>query len=77
MSDPTVKQRITIRVDNVLFQHAKSKPNVSRYIEGLIKQDLQLELTMPIVQAVRQELMGDEEFFTEVVNRVIQKSKAY
>lgn len=76
MSDLT-KRQLTIRLSEPFSSYARNKPNVSRYIEGLVKQDYVMEIKHPIVKAVKLELMADEEFFSEVVERVIRKSRNY
>lgn len=75
MSDSTNKQQLSVRISSVAYGWAKRKPNVSRYIEGLIAQDMQLQSTKPIVRAVKEELMADEEFFNEVARRMTDRGR--
>ena len=65
-----MKKPISIKLDEELWVHIKNKPNKSRYISELIKQDIQLLHTRPIVQAVSSELLQNEGFFREIQSRV-------
>lgn len=65
-----MKKPLGIRLEDSLWRHVKNKPNHSRYVEGLIKQDIQMEHTKPIVEAVKQELMQNEGFFFELSQRL-------
>lgn len=71
------KQTLSVRIDSIALKHVRSKPNYSRYIENLVIADMQSENRKPIVKAVKMELMADEEFFSELVERVIDKSRNY
>lgn len=57
---------VSIRLDDTLWGAIKDKPNVSRYIGGLVKQDVQMQFVKPIVKAVIDELLSSELFFTEL-----------
>lgn len=76
-SKPFTKQSLSIRLDPAFYQYAKSKPNASRYIANLIKQDYAMEVRTPITEVVKKALLEDEEFFNEVVERVMRKSRNY
>lgn len=76
------KRHISIRLDEIIFRYVKSKPNASRYIEGLIKQDFQMEQKEPLYQAFIARLLKDDEVlgvlakrFNEVANKpIIEKA---
>lgn len=53
----------------------KDKPNRSRYIEELIKQDIQQQNVKPITRSVASELLADESFFRELSGRVRSDSR--
>lgn len=53
-----------------MWVYIKNKANKSRYIEELVKQDLQMQQTKPIVKAVIDELLKNEYFFKELSERL-------
>lgn len=65
-----MKKPISIKLDEKLWIFIKDKPNKSRYVEELIKEDIQGQQTKPIVQAVINELLGSEVFFAEIRARI-------
>ncbi len=65
-----MKKPISIKLDEKLWVFIKNKPNKSRYIEELVKQDIQQAQVKPIVQSVIDELMRNEAFFAEMQNRL-------
>jgi len=65
-----MKRPISIKLDERLWVHIKDKPNRSRYIEELIKQDIHQAQIKPIVQSVSDELLSDEGFFNELSLRL-------
>ena len=67
-----MKKPISVKLDESLWVFIKNKPNKSRYISELIKQDIQMQNTRPIVKAIREELLADEDFFQELTSRTKQ-----
>ena len=65
-----MKKPVSIKIDEKLWVFIKNKPNKSRYIEELIKQDIQQAQVKPIVQSVIHELMSNETFFREISERL-------
>ena len=65
-----MKRNISAKIDENLFVHIKNKPNISRYIEELIKQDIQMQQKKPIIEAVRTSLLEDEYFIAEISRRI-------
>jgi hypothetical protein len=65
-----VKKPMSFRLDEKLWVFIKNKPNKSRYIEELVKQDIQQAQVKPIVQSVIQELLVNESFFREMGERL-------
>lgn len=65
-----MKRSISLRIDEKLWIFVKDKPNRSKYVEELIKQDIQQTQVKPIVQSVIDELMRNEGFFREVSERL-------
>lgn len=65
-----MKKPISIKLSENLWVYIKDKPNKSRYIEELIKQDIQQAQVKPIVQSVMQELLSNESFFREMSERM-------
>lgn len=65
-----MKKPISIKLSERLWVYIKDKPNKSRYIEELIKQDVQQAQVKPIVQSVMRELLSNESFFREMSERL-------
>ncbi len=65
-----MKKPISIKLSERLWVYIKDKPNKSRYVEELIKQDIQQAQVKPIVQSVIQELLSNETFFREMGERL-------
>lgn len=60
---------ITIRIDDKLWPYIKNQPNKSRYIRGLIKDQVYAERDLPIANRVKELLMADEAFWLELTER--------
>lgn len=56
-----MKKPISAKIDEVLWRHVQSKPNASRYIEALIKQDFQMQRSEPLYDALVARLLKDSE----------------
>lgn len=69
-----MKKPISIKLDEALWVHIKSKTNKSAYISELIKQDLQQAKIKPITESVINELLTSEVFFNEMSQRLKVKS---
>lgn len=65
-----MKKQLSIKLDETLYSHIKEKPNLSRYIEELVKQDIQMQYQKPITQAVIAELLENEMFISELSSRL-------
>jgi len=65
-----MKRPISIKLDERVWVHIKDKPNRSRYIEELIKQDIHQAQIKPIVQSVSDELLSSEAFFNGISVRL-------
>lgn len=65
-----MKKPISVKLDERLWVHVKNKINRSKYIEELVKQDIQQEQIKPIVQSVANELLTNESFFNELKERL-------
>lgn len=50
----------------MLYKHVKTKPNASRYIEALIKQDFQAEHKQDIYKAIIKQLVADDAILIEI-----------
>lgn len=64
------KKHISIRLDPIVYNHVKTKPNASRYIEALIKQDLQYERRDSIYTAITGHLLKDEEYLVKLASKL-------
>ena len=58
----TKKIPLSIKISPALYGFIKNKPNKSRYIEELIKQDIQLKESPKIYTAITQQILEDVEF---------------
>lgn len=71
-----MKKVISITLDEKLWIYIKNKTNKSRYIEELIKQDLQQQQVKPIVKAVGDELLASSVFFDELASRLARPTQS-
>ena len=62
MNVPPPKKHLSIRLDHMVYYHVKTKPNASRYIEALVKQDLQMQQRQPIYSAITEQMLKDDKF---------------
>lgn len=69
------KRHLSIRLDDLIYRHVKSKPNATRYIEGLIKQDFQMEQKEPLYEAIIQRFLKDGEAQAILVRRLNEAAK--
>lgn len=65
-----MKKRISVTIDESLWKLVKDKSNLSRYIEYLVKDDIQLKEKKQIVNAVVDDLLADSIFLDEVADRI-------
>ena len=63
---------MSIRIDQVVYNHVRTKSNYSRYIESLIKEDMQMQMQKPIYQAVTREMLQDKEFLALLKQKLNQ-----
>lgn len=65
-----LKNILSIRLGVAAYRHVRTKPNMSRYIEGLITQDMQMNLKKPIYTAITNDILKDEEFLAFLKQRL-------
>lgn len=65
-----MKKPVSIKLDEQLWVYIKNKTNKSRFISELIKQDMQAQVIKPIVDGVREKLLQDEVFISEISSRM-------
>ena len=68
----SIHQRIGIsaRIDPIAYQYAKTKPNLSRYIEALIIHDMQIEKKEAIYEAITSRMLKDPEFIAQFTQQL-------
>lgn len=65
-----MKKQLSVTLDQGLYNLIKHKPNLSRYIEELVKQDLQQKQVKSIVKGVVDDLLTNEPFINELSMRI-------
>lgn len=66
----SLRKNITVSLDPLLVTFIKSKPNYSRYVEALVKQDMQLQATEPIYEAITQKMLKDDTYLAILAKRL-------
>lgn len=56
------RRTVSIRIDPVAYQYMKTKPNVSKYVEALVIQDMQVRRKEAIYEAITSRMLKDTEF---------------
>jgi hypothetical protein len=65
-----MNRNISVSIQEELYPYVQKKTNISRYINELVKQDIQMQQKKPIVKAVIDELLQSEEFFAAINERM-------
>jgi len=63
------KRIISFRLDYELEKHLDSKPNTSKYLNSLIKEDYQRAHSTSLYGAIKQKMLDDEEFLAQLANK--------
>ncbi len=71
-----MKIQLSVKVDELVGKHAKRQTNTSRYVETLIKHDMQIKAQEPIYQAVMQRLLTDSQMLSDLRLRLAQEGPA-
>lgn len=67
-----MKHSISIRVDEKIWAYIKNKPNRSRYIEELIREDLQTTNSQGIYEALTARILSDNEYLPKLALKLSQ-----
>lgn len=65
----------TFRADGAVAMKLDGKPNITRYVVGLIREDIQSGATKPIVEGVVAALLEHEVFISELASRLALPSR--
>lgn len=66
----SLKKVISISIDPMVHRYVRTKPNYSRYIEGLIKQDMQLQNKEAIYEAITERMLKDDAYLARLAQRL-------
>lgn len=70
-----MKHALSIRVDDKIYPYIKNLPNKSRYIEGLIREDIHQKNQQSILEQMKARILRDEEFLQALGLKLQQVGK--